>query len=252
MSATSLLRRPWRALLGAVPARLVERAFQSWVNVLQTGHAPPDALRQLFRLQDHVEREIDLASIRLDHGVHAKHRLIRYHDFFVDRVRAGERVLDVGSGKGELAYDLALRAGAHVTGIDVKGASLDFARDRFRHERVSFLERDALETLPEGPFDVVVLSNVIEHLEARVDLLRRVARELGPRRVLIRVPAEDRHWHVPLRRELGLPWFSDPSHVVEYDRERLLAELDEAGLEPVDVQARWGELWAEARPVVRG
>jgi SAM-dependent methyltransferase len=248
----SLPRGLWRALLGAIPARVAERAFQSWVNVIQTRQAPPDALRQLFRVLDHVEREIDLAAIRLDDGVHAKHRLIRYHDFFVDRVRPGERVLDVGSGKGELAHDLALRAGADVTGIDVKGASLAFARDRFRHERVRFLERNALEVLPEGPFDVVVLSNVVEHLDARVDLLRRIARGLRPRCVLIRVPAEDRHWHVPLRRELGLPWFSDPSHVVEYDRERLLAELDEAGLQAVEVQAQWGELWAEVRPALDG
>lgn len=248
MRPASLLKRPWRALLAAVPPRVVERAFQSWVNVVETRGAPGDALRQLFRLQDHVEREIDRAAIRLDGGVHAKHRLIAYHDFFVERVRPGERVLDVGSGKGELAHDLAARAGADVTGIDVKGSSLAFARERFRHERLRFLEQDALQALPDGPFDVVVLSNVIEHLDARVDLLRRVARELRPRAVLIRVPAEDRHWHVPLRRELGLPWFSDPSHVVEYDRARLEAELAEAGLQPVEIQSRWGELWAEAIP----
>jgi hypothetical protein len=51
---------------------------------------------------------------------------------------------------------------------------------------------------------------------------------------------------------LGLPWFSDPSHVVEYDRARLVTELEEAGLETVEVQSCWGELWAEARPARHG
>ena len=239
-------------MLGRVPPRVGDRLFQSWVNVLAERGEPDDALRRLFALDDHLEREIDRTAIRYDGGVHVKHRLTRYHDFFVERVSPGERVLDIGSGKGELAHDLAVRAGADVTGIDVKSPSLAFARERFRHERLRFLERNALEALPHGLFDVVVLSNVIEHLEARVDLLRRVGRELRPRCVLIRVPAEDRHWHVPLRRELGLSWFSDPSHVVEYDRARLLADLDDAALEPVEVQARWGELWTAARPALGG
>jgi 2-polyprenyl-3-methyl-5-hydroxy-6-metoxy-1,4-benzoquinol methylase len=247
-----LIRAGWRATLRRVPPELADRVFQSWVNVAAERRDAAAALRELFALEDHLQREIDRTAIRYDDGVHVKHRLTHYHDFFVERISPGERVLDIGSGKGELAHDLALRAGAHVTGIDVKGPSLAFARERFRHEHVRFLERDALEALPEGPFDVVVLSNVIEHLEARLDLLRRIARELRPRCVLIRVPAEDRHWHVPLRRELGLAWFSDPTHVVEYDHERLLAELDEAGLQPVEVQTRWGELWVEARPALDG
>jgi SAM-dependent methyltransferase len=242
------LRKSWRAFLAALPLRLTERLFRSWVNVVGTGTEPRAALRSLFGLLDHIERELDHAAIRLDGGIHAKHRLTRYHDFFVERVRPRERVLDVGSGKGELAYDVAVRSGAEVVGIDVKPESIAFARERFAHARVSFVEGDALDTVPAGPFDVVVLSNVIEHLDSRVELLRRIVAELRPDRVLIRVPAENRHWHVPLRRELGLPWFSDPSHVVEYDEARLRGELEAAGLEAIEVRSCWGELWAEARP----
>jgi SAM-dependent methyltransferase len=242
-------KRAWRAFLRLLPARLTERIFQSWANVVATRGDARSALRELFAIEDHLQREIDHAAIRLDGGVHAKHRLTRYHDFFVERIRPGERVLDVGTGKGELAHDIALRAGALVTAIDVKRESLDFARQRFAHPRVRFLEHDAVRGLPSGPFEVVILSNVLEHVEPRVELLRRIVQELRPSRILIRVPSGDRHWHVPLRQELGLPWFSDPSHAVEYDRPRLIAELHGAGLEATDVQAHWGELWAEARAV---
>ena len=108
-----------------------------------------------------------------------------------------------------------------------------------------------LGDLPPGPFDVVVLSNVLEHIEPRVKVLRRLVAELGPSRLLIRVPARDRHWHVPLREELGLGSFSDPTHAVEHDVTSLVAELEEAGLEATEVQSRWGELWVEARPTRR-
>jgi SAM-dependent methyltransferase len=242
------VKRAWRALLRALPPRLTERAFQSWVNLVGTRDDPRAALRALFRIEDHLQREIDHAAIRLDGGVHAKHRLTRYHDFFVGRIEPGKRVLDVGSGKGELAHDVAVRAKAHVTAIDLNRESLQFARRHFAHPNIRFLEGDAISGLPDGPFDVVILSNVLEHVVPRVELLGRIVL-LGPSRILIRVPARDRHWHVPLRQELGVPWLSDPTHAVEYDAPRLAGELRDAGLEVREVQSNWGELWAEARPI---
>ena len=121
---------------------------------------------------DDVYREVDLAAIAYDDGVHPKHRLTRYHDFFVERVKPGDLVLDIGSGKGELAYDLVTRGGASVVGVDHDPSHLSFARSHFRHERLEFREGDVLERIPAGRFDVVVLSNVLEHLSPRVEFLR--------------------------------------------------------------------------------
>src|SRR5204862_6804994 len=104
-------------------------------------------------------------------GVHAKHRLTAYHDFFVQRVEPRERVLDVGCGKGELALDLAERTGAHVVGVDVSPRYLAFARERSSHPNVEYVEADVLTWRPEEPFDAVVLSNVLEHVDRRVELL---------------------------------------------------------------------------------
>ena len=204
-------------------------------------------LRHLLELDTELGRQLDKQAIAYDGGVHAKHRLMRYHDFFVERVRPGERVLDVGCGKGELALDLATRAGADVVGIDVNEDYLRFARERFRG--VDFRRQDALAGLPEGHFDVVVLSNVLEHIAPRVELLRRLVAEAAPGRVLIRVPMSNRHWAVPLRSELGLDPYNDPTHETEYEPEELRRELAEAGLEVTDEVLVWGEIWAEARPV---
>jgi SAM-dependent methyltransferase len=244
----ALARTLWRGVLARTPPHLAERVFRSWVNVIAESLEPAEALRALFALDDDVQRELDRVSLRYDGGVHAKHRLTAYHDFFVARVAPGERVLDLGCGKGELAYDLAERAGAVVTGVDRNRRSLDFARVRFRHPRLTFVEGDVSSWRAEDRFDVVVLSNVLEHLDDRPALLRRLVVQAQPRRLLLRVPALDRHWHVPLRQELGLPHFSDPTHEIEYTRAALEDELRSAGLEPVDIAQRWGELWVEAQP----
>lgn len=244
-AARRIPRRPFRYLM---PAWLWRGPFRFWLSVVAADPDPRRAARELLELEAAARRSLDAAAIRLDGGVHAKHRLTAYHDFFLERVRPGERVLDVGTGKGELAHDLVLRAGAEVVGVDNDPHHLAFARSRFSHERLRFLEGTAPADLPDERFDVVVLSNVLEHVEDRVGLLQGLVAAARPRTVLIRVPVLARDWTVPLRRELGLDPFSDPGHHVEYDEEGLRAELGEAGLRITELRLVWGEIWAAAEP----
>ena len=73
----------------------------------------------------------------------------RYHDFFVDRVSQGERVLDIGSGKGELAFDLVTISGATVVGVDHDPGHVAFrAGAFFASPGLRFVEADVLEWLP--------------------------------------------------------------------------------------------------------
>jgi 2-polyprenyl-3-methyl-5-hydroxy-6-metoxy-1,4-benzoquinol methylase len=228
-----------------------ERLVTTGVRLWSSGAVrlePNDGLRRLLRLNDYLDQRIDGIAIDLDGGVHAKHRLTGYHDFFVRNVGRGERVLDVGCGKGELAYDLAVRAGAPVTGIDISRPSLDFARARFQAPELEFVEGDILAWEPPHDYDVVVLSNVLEHIAPRVELLRRLSEKTGASRVLIRVPSRERDWLVPLREELGLAHFSDPTHETEYTVDQLRRELADSGLEMINLEQRWGELWTVARP----
>jgi 2-polyprenyl-3-methyl-5-hydroxy-6-metoxy-1,4-benzoquinol methylase len=242
------LRGAWRGTLTALPFGPALRLVRSWLNVTARGGDQADALKRLFSVDDLLQGEIDQLAIRRDGGVHPKHRLTRYHDFFVQRVGHGERVLDVGCGKGELAHDLAELGGASVVGIDILPEKIAFARERFAHPRVEYVEADVYEFESGERFDAVVLSNVLEHLADRETLLRRIVDVARPARILIRVPAFDRHWHVPLRKELGITYFSDPTHETEYVTETLRSEVEAAGLELTSIETRWGELWAEARP----
>lgn len=227
---------------------LVDAIVRLWAGAVARRHEPSDALRALLALHDELFRRIDVLAVELDGGVHAKHRIMRYHDFFVDRVHEGESVLDVGCGKAELAHDLVERAGANVTGIDVNRSSLDFAREHFASDRLQLVEADARAWEPGRSFDAVVLSNVLEHITDRVGLLQRLTAGARPSRFLIRVPVLERDWAVGLRRDLGIFHFSDPTHETEYDREQLVSELAAAGLETTEIVQRWGELWAVAEP----
>lgn len=244
-------RRLLRALAPALRSSAFDGLARAVLRLWASGTArrpPADALRRLLVVHDELERRIDVLAVDFDGGVHAKHRLTGYHDFFLGRVRPGESVLDVGCGKGELAHDLATRGGARVTGIDVNSEALAFARSRFAAPDLELVEADVRAWDPPHRFDVVVLSNVLEHIDRRVDLLRRLREAARPDRMLIRVPSRERDWLVPLRRELGLPWHSDPTHETEYTVDELNDEIESAGLEPTELVQRFGELWAVARP----
>jgi tRNA (cmo5U34)-methyltransferase len=140
-------------------------------------------------------------------------------------VRAG-RVLELGVGTGETARRVLERhPAAHLTGIDVSPEMLEEAR---RHLPEADLRVGRLEdALPEGPFDLVVSTLAVHHLDAagKADLFRRVAAVLVPggRFVLadVVVPERPEDAVIPCT-----PGFDLPDPVPDQ-----LAWLEAAGLE---------------------
>jgi hypothetical protein len=102
--------------------------------------------------------------------------------------------------------------------------------------------------VPDEDLDVDGAAYVLEHVERRVELLRRIVESSSPQRVLFRVPVLARDWTIPLRQEVGVSYFSDPGHFVEYDPESFRRELAEAGLRVSELILIWGEIWAAAEP----
>lgn len=207
-----------------------------------------EALRFLFRLDAEFYALQGQKAIEYGKGIHTKHRHLQYHDFFVSRIHPDERVLDIGCGIGAVAYDVAEKAGAFVTGIDLNHRNIAQACERYRHPRCRFVSGDALRELPGEHFDVVMLSNVLEHLPDRSLFLKRVQVALQPSRILIRVPLYERDWRVPLKNELKVEWRLDPTHETEYTLESFAEEMTAAGLRIAHQEIRWGEIWAEVMP----
>lgn len=242
-----MIKQALRFMAGYTPLRLGSWAWKLWIKAATHHRDPRRALEHVFQLENELDHAANRLAIRYDGGVHTKHRHTGYHDFFIQRIQPGEQVADIGCGKGELAREIAQRCRATVVAIDSDPAKVHFCHNHSRHERVTYLQQDALDWAPPQPFDVAVLSNVLEHIDKRVDFLRLAQSRLKPKRWLIRVPRYDRDWRVPLKQELNLPYFGDQTHFTEYTPEDFVAEMARAGMTITHLESRWAEIWAEVR-----
>jgi ribosomal protein L11 methyltransferase len=97
-------------------------------------------------------------------------------------LRAGDRVLDLGSGSGILAIAAALLGAARVTGVELDVDSNRVAAQNAERngvaDRVQFLDGDAADLAPLlGPCELV-LSNILRSVNVR--LLAAIATALAP------------------------------------------------------------------------
>lgn len=206
-------------------------------------------VKALLRLNHWTAKQAGSLSCLLEpDGLHPKHRITKYHDWFASRLEPHWRVLDIGCGNGAMARDLRRRCAA-VVGVDLTPRNIEIARSRFAAPGVDYLCADALELPFEGAFDAATLSNVLEHIEDRTGFLSRLRERLGSECVLlVRVPLLTRDWLTPYKRELGLEWRLDLTHYTEYEPEQLRQELDRAGYALESLEVRFGELFVQARP----
>jgi len=245
-----VLRRLASQLARLVPSRFFVRILGFLLQARAVNTPPRERLEMLFYLQNLVNNLLAGAGVDYGDGTHVKHRLMRYHDFFVDNLRPGERVLDVGCGGGQVARSIAERVeDAEVVGIDISATNIARAREVCAGANVQLLCGDAAE-LPaeERPFDAIVLSNILEHIERRPELLRKLFTATRANRALIRVPLYERDWTVPMRQELGIEWRLDTTHFTEYTVPQFEEEIAAAGANVERLDIRWSEIWAVVVP----
>ena len=119
------------------------------------------------------------------------HRRLR--DIYRAHVPAGQRVLELGCGTGDL---LAAVQPARGLGVDLSPAIV--AAARARHSQLAFEVGDAHELSSiEGPFDVVILSDLLNDLWDVQAVFGQVARLSHPGTRLI-VNNYSRLWELPL------------------------------------------------------
>lgn len=118
-------------------------------------------------------------------------------------IRRGERVLDLGCGEGRHAIAAWLKTGAHCVGIDLSLRDVASAAVRAEEFRstvpadpacgIAFGCADAL-ALPfaDHCFDVVICSEVLEHIEPYREVLGEIRRVLKPGGLL--VTSVPRYW----------------------------------------------------------
>jgi len=140
-------------------------------------------------------------------------------------------ILEVGCGQGALLAELAraFRA-ADLSGIDASEAALVHARKRCSRAELSVFDLEQSDGHAFARrFDLIVCSEVLEHLEHDALALRRVCGWLRPGgHLLVSVPGG-----APTRFDLAI------GHLRHYDVPLLSARLEQAGLR-VDRVFGWG------------
>jgi SAM-dependent methyltransferase len=100
---------------------------------------------------------------------------------FAGRLEPETRVLDVGCGNGFTCGEF-LRRGCKTVGVDLSSQGIEIARRNYPAGRFEVLPADdhLLSNLAEEPFDLVVSTEVIEHLYAPRDFSRGCFEALKP------------------------------------------------------------------------
>ena len=198
-------------------------------------------MKLALKLHNFSVNLVDRLAIKLEGGLHPKHRLTDYHGFFLSNIGPDDVVLDLGCGNGALTHDLAGKC-KFVVGVDLNPVNIKYAKEKYAGNNIEYRLADVTKEDFDKRFDTIVLSNVIEHIPDRVDFLKK-AGKLAPK-ILIRVPTITRDWMTLYKKELGVEWRSDPTHYVEYTTKTFREEMEAAGLKVREINVQFGEIWA--------
>ena len=159
---------------------------------VQTGNneesAEAEDLRPISFAYDRIASAIPTLSEhdRQQYEKHQNDRLLRQRQFlkFI-QLPSDLRIIELGTGAGQLALEMAQEGAAEVVGIDISGNMLEAAEyQRLSHanemaERVSF-RLAAAHTLPfsEARFDAVICYALLHHSQKPASILQEIVRVL--------------------------------------------------------------------------
>jgi 2-polyprenyl-3-methyl-5-hydroxy-6-metoxy-1,4-benzoquinol methylase len=196
------------------------------------GFSGLNSLRAAVEYRLHQLHFVRAGHYLVDHDVRytLKRSPASSHAQILAAIRPGSRVLDLGCSQGLLARDLQARD-VRVTGVDV------LPPDKVSPHLWAYHQRDLEEPLrlDEGRvYDYVLVSDVIEHVKNREQLLRSARRHLAADgRLLISTP-NIAIWFYRLsllagRFEYGPRGVLDETHVHLFTQSTFRREVERAG-----------------------
>ncbi len=196
----------------------------------------------LLRLHNFSYKGIGFLSQYLEvECMHPKHRIMGYHDWFTRHIKSNWFVLDIGCGNGALTFDIS-KVARKVMGVDIEENNINIAREKCKGDNVELICGDISTCVIDFEADCVVLSNVLEHIEDRLNFLEELKKISS--RFLIRVPMFNRDWITPYKKEMDIEWRLDNTHYTEYTQESFYEEMQNAGMAIREQEIMWGEIYS--------
>jgi 2-polyprenyl-3-methyl-5-hydroxy-6-metoxy-1,4-benzoquinol methylase len=228
--------------------KLIPNIFRGFlirfVLAIESRGNPKKSLKFLFQIQDYLEQFINQSALRYEGKHHPKHRLTSYHNYFISNIEDNSRVLDLGCGYGYVTFKIAeKKLHSKITGMERVAEKVNFASKEYNLPNLDFILGDILNYEFKIDYDIIILSNIIEHIDDRVDFLKKIVLKCKPKKIIFRVPDFRRSWQMSLKKEIGANYFSDIEHFIEPTYEEFENELKTAGLKIVNHKIIWGEIW---------
>lgn len=219
-------------------------------KVLRTPPFSKIFIRQILKLHNFCYEVSGGMAVQVENGVHPKHRIMHYKEWFVGNINESDVVLDVGCNTGMMPEVMSKKAN-FVYGIEIEPMLIKEAKNKRNNDNIEFICADATtyDYTQCRPVSCVTLSNVLEHIEYRVDFLKKLIcqitwQDATNKKLLIRVPMVDRDWITVYKKELGVDYRLDPTHYTEYTYDQFEYELAQSGVSILCSRVRFGEIYA--------
>ena len=208
----------------------------------------PVLLPIFLKLDNILYKLISRTSVLANNNKHPKHNIIKYEQWFIDKLDVNEIVLEVGSHSGEMSKQLATKADK-VIAVEIEQNLYARAIIENSHEKILYICGDATK-IDMSSFEIstLALSNVLEHIKERDLFLKKLINSIkwkNTPRFLIRVPMATRDWVTILKKQMNINYFLDPTHYTEYSEKELKEEIERSGLKIKSWDIKFGESFIE-------
>jgi SAM-dependent methyltransferase len=167
---------------------------------------------------------------------------ILFPDFTIEE---NDVVLDIGCGAGDACY-IAGRAGASVIALDTQPEIVRLVDRRMQDSPArsyrSFVSNGDPIPLPDNSCTRIVAREVLEHVRDPERLLAEMVR-VGMDGALYLIGVPDPSSEELLGVVAPPVYFQEPNHIHVFDRDRMRAMLEDAGLK-IQRTAFWGFYWS--------
>ncbi len=159
------------------------------------------------------------------------------------------RFLDFGCGKGVITEKIhALHPAYTISGVDISSKALNVAKKRIKNGEFRLIDESQHIPYPDNTFDIVLASDVLEHIYDTKTAFRELARVLKPGGTLIITVPYNGKLKMLIAVLIGFEFYFDPSspHIRHYSPKTLSRCVTNTGLSVVRI-GYYGRLYPLSR-----